>query len=149
MCLITWIDRVAIANLKPQKISAGTCARWRSGFRGTGFRTASREEAGAAVNRSALRRIERHCRLLTTLRALNGNLDALPDSRRLRRRNCCQALVLRLFAGLATLGLVLQTFIMKEDLLPCSPDKVVSAVQTLDLTVLKLALGLTLTTSTI
>jgi hypothetical protein len=90
------------------------------------------EEAGAAINRASLRRIEGHCRLLTALGALDGNFDSLPDAGCLRGGNGCEAFILGLLARFATLGLVLQTFVMKEDLLARRPDEIVSTVNTLN-----------------
>jgi hypothetical protein len=69
---------------------------------------------------------------LTTLGAVNRNFDALPHSGRLSRRDCSQSFVLRLFAGLAAFWFVLQTFVVKENLLTTGPDKILTTVNALN-----------------
>ena len=116
-----------------------------SGLRGAGIGGAPSQEAGAAVDGPALRRIKRHCGLLSALSALHGDLDALTNSGRLSCRDRRQPLILCLLARLTTLGLVLQSFIVKEDLLSCSPDKVVAAINAFYCEVFKLTFSVTLT----
>jgi hypothetical protein len=70
--------------------------------------------------------------LLRALRALNRDFDALANARCLRGGNCCEAFILGLLAGFASLGFVLQPFIVKENLLARRPDEVLSAVNTFD-----------------
>jgi hypothetical protein len=50
----------------------------------------------------------------------------------LRSGDGCQPFVLCLFAGLATLWFVLQSFVMEESLFTRSPNESLSAVDTLD-----------------
>ena len=69
--------------------------------------SASGEKAGAAENGASLRRVKGNSRLLSALRALHGDFDALADTRSLRGGNGCESLVLGLLAGLATFRLVL------------------------------------------
>lgn len=69
---------------------------------------------------------------MSALRALHGNLDALPHSRRLRRGDSSEAFILRLLAGFASLGLVLQSLVMKKGLLPRRPDEMLTTVYALD-----------------
>ena len=90
------------------------------------------EEAGTAVDRSALRGIEGYCRLLSALSALDRDFYSLPDSGGLCRGNSSQSLILSLLAGLATLGLILQSLVMKEGLLARRPDEILIAVYTPD-----------------
>ena len=90
------------------------------------------EEAGAAIDWTALRGIEGNCSLLAALRALNGDLYALANAGGLGGGDCCEPFVLGLFAGLASLGFILQTFVMKEDLLASSPDEIICTVNTLN-----------------
>jgi hypothetical protein len=89
------------------------------------------KEAGAAVDWAALRGIEGHSCLLAALRALHGDFDSLANAGRLRCGNGREAFVLGLFARLATLRFVLQTFVVKEDLFASSPDKIISTINTL------------------
>jgi hypothetical protein len=101
------------------------------------------EKAGAAVDGATLRGIEGHCGLLPALGALHGDFDALAHTRSLRGGNCCESLVLGLFARLATLGFILQTFVVKEDLLASRPDEIISTVNTLDRAVFEFRLRMT------
>jgi hypothetical protein len=70
--------------------------------------------------------------LLSALRALHGHFDALSHSRRLRRGNSSQPFILGLLAGLAALGFVFESLIVKENLLARSPNKVFVTIYTLD-----------------
>jgi len=63
---------------------------------------------------------------------MNRDLNALPDSRGLSGRNCRESLILGLFAGLATFRLVFEALIVKEDLLSCSPRKILTAIYAFD-----------------
>jgi hypothetical protein len=99
---------------------------------GCAFLAVACEETGAAVNRASLRWIEGHCRLLPALRALHGDFNSLPDAGCLRRGNGCEPFILGLLARFATLGLILQTFVVKEDLLASRPDEIVCTVNTLN-----------------
>lgn len=101
------------------------------------------EEAGATVNRSTLRWIEGDRGLLAALGALNGDLYPLPNAGGLCGGDGGETFVLGLLAGLATLGLVLQSFIMKEDLLAGRPDEILSAVNTLDRAIFEFRLRVT------
>ncbi len=75
---------------------------------------AADDEAGATEDGAALRWVERDGRLLSALRALDGDFDALPRARGLRGGDCRQSLVLGLLAGLAALRLVPQSLVVKE-----------------------------------
>lgn len=90
---------------------------------------------------SPLRRIERHGSLLSTLSALHRNFDSLPHSSTLRCRNRSQPFILCLLAWLTTLRFVLETFVMKKDLFAGRPDKIFSAINTLDGTILVVGFG--------
>ena len=86
------------------------------------------EEARAAKDGPTLRRVEGHGGLLTALRAVDRDLDALAHAGRLRGRDGREPFVLGLLAWLAALGLVLQTFVMEKDLLTRSPDEFFAAI---------------------
>jgi hypothetical protein len=101
------------------------------------------EEAGAAIDRTALRWIKRHCSLLAALRALNGDLNPLANAGGLRGGNRSEPFILGLLARLASLGFILQTLVVKEDLLASSPDEIISAIYTFDRTVVEFHLRLT------
>ena len=73
---------------------------------------------------------------MTTLRAVDGNFDALADARSLCGGDGGQALVLSLLAGLAAFRLVLQTLVVKENLLAARPDEIFVTVYTKDVAVL-------------
>ena len=103
----------------------------------------AREEAGAAVNRAALRWIEGHCRLLAALRALNGNFNTLTNAGGLRGGNGREPFVLGLLAWFAPLRFVLQTFVVKENLLSSRPDEIVSTVNAFNRTVFEFRLRMT------
>jgi hypothetical protein len=81
--------------------------------------------------------------LLAALRALDGDFDALADAGSLRGGDGCEPFVLRLLARLATLRFVLQTLVVKENLLSRSPDKILAAIYALDITVVEFHLALT------
>jgi hypothetical protein len=102
--------------------------------------SSSCEEARAAVNRAPLRWIERNSCLLSTLGALYGNFDSLSHSRRLRGSNSCQPFILGLLARLASLRLVFQALIMKENLFSRSPNKVLGTIHASDWAILILTL---------
>ena len=59
----------------------------------------------------------------------------------MRSRDGRQPFVLCLLAGLAALRRVLQSFIVKEDLFACGPDKLLAAIYAIDFFVVKLARG--------
>ncbi|MDT4952110.1 MAG: hypothetical protein QOJ02_248 [Acidobacteriota bacterium] len=104
------------------------------------FCVASGEEAGAAVNWATLRGVEGNCGLLPALRALNRDLDSLANAGCLSGGYRGEALILGLLARLAPLGFVLQSFIVKEDLLASRPDEILSAVNTLDRAIIEFRL---------
>ena len=99
------------------------------------------EKTRAAENRTTLRGIKGNGRLLTALRAINRHFDALADTGCLRGGDGRQSFVLRLLAGLTTLRFVLQPFVMKERLLAARPDEIFIAINTTDVTILKLRLN--------
>jgi hypothetical protein len=78
---------------------------------------------------------------LTTLRAVDGNLDALADAGSLCGGDGGQTLVLGLLAGLAAFRFVLQTLIVKEYLLAPRPDKIFITVDTVNVAILVFGLG--------
>jgi len=80
--------------------------------------------------------------LLPALSALNRNLDALTNPRRLRGGNRSQSLVLCLLTRLAPLGLVSQTFVMEKNLFSCCPDKVFTTIHAFDCAILVFSFGL-------
>jgi hypothetical protein len=63
--------------------------------------------------------------------------NALLDSGNLSRGNRGQSIILGLFAGFATFGFVLQTLVMKEDLLANRPNEWLTAIDTRDRSILK------------
>ena len=75
--------------------------------------------------------------MLAALGTGHRHFNPLLDAGNLRRRYCRQAIILGLFARLATLGLVLQTFVVKEDLFAAGPDKRLAAIYASDRSVLK------------
>jgi hypothetical protein len=81
--------------------------------------------------------------LLSTLRALNGDFDALANAGSLRGGDGGEAFVLGLLAWFAALRLVLQTLVVKENLLARRPDKIFPAIYTPDVAIIKLHLALT------
>lgn len=82
-------------------------------------------------------RIERHCGLLAALCTDYGDLNPLSNSGRMRRGDSGQAFVLRLFARLAALWWILQSFIVKENLLTGGPYEFLAAINTNDLLIIK------------
>jgi hypothetical protein len=74
---------------------------------------------------------------------LDGDFNSLPDAGCLRCGDGCESFILGLLAGFATFGLVLQPFVMKEDLLARCPDEIVSAVNALDWAVFKFGFRMT------
>ena len=101
------------------------------------------KETGAAVHWASLRWIEGHCRLLPALRALHGDFNPLPDTGCLRSGNGCEPFILGLLARFATLGFVLQTFVVKEDLLASRPDEIISTINTLNRAVFEFSFRMT------
>jgi hypothetical protein len=81
--------------------------------------------------------------LLPALCALHRDFYALADAGSLGGGNGRQSLVLGLLAGFATLGFVLQTLVVKEDLFASSPDEILSTVNAFDRAIRKLRLGVT------
>jgi hypothetical protein len=75
--------------------------------------------------------------LFPALSASDGNFDPLFDSGNLGRGDRRQPIVLCLFAWLAPFRFVLQTFVMKKDLLAGGPDKRLAAIDTVDRSILK------------
>jgi hypothetical protein len=80
--------------------------------------------------------------LLPALRTLYRYFNALADSGCLGSSNCGEALILCLFAGFTPLGFVLQTLIVKKDLLTSRPNEIFSAVYTFNIGILEFHLGL-------
>jgi hypothetical protein len=96
------------------------------------FRATSGQKARTAIDWAALGRIKRHGGLLSTLRALHWHFDTLSNSGWLSRRDCCEPFVFCLLARFAALGFVLQTLIVKKDLLPAGPNKILAAIYAFD-----------------
>jgi hypothetical protein len=109
------------SGLKPQLVALAAC-----------------QKTGTTINGASLRRIKGNGCLLSALGTLDRNLYALAHACGLRGGNGGETFVLRLLAGLATLRLVLETLVVKEDLLACCPDEIISAIHTLDGAILKL-----------
>lgn len=78
--------------------------------------------------------------MLSTLRALHGNLYALTYARGLGGSNRRQSLVLGLLAWLAALWLIPQTLILKKELLAGCPDETLSTVYAVERAIFKLCL---------
>src|ERR1700759_2771987 len=94
------------------------------------------------INGTPLRRVERDGRRLSAVRALNRHLDALANARLLRRGDGWEPVVLRLLAGIATLRLVLQTLVVKEELFANRPVELLAAINATNQSILKLDIGL-------
>jgi hypothetical protein len=117
-------DDVGCFELGALSVSAATC-----------------EEAGAAEDGASLRRIKGYGGLLAALRAVDRDFDALAHSGGLCGGDGREAFVLGLLAGLTTLGLVLQTFVVEENLLSGCPDEILSAIDTMYVSILEFHLG--------
>jgi hypothetical protein len=76
--------------------------------------------------------------LFTALGACDGNFDPLFDSGNVGRGDRRQPIILRLFAWLAALRLVLETLVVKEDLLAGGPNEWLGAIDASDRSVLKI-----------
>jgi hypothetical protein len=98
----------------------------------------SGEKTGATIDWTTLRGVEGNCGLLTALCALHRNLYPLAHAGSLRRCDRREALVLGLLAWLAALGFILQTLVVKKDLLAASPGKILPAVNALNRAILEL-----------
>ena len=81
------------------------------------------KEAGTAINRASLRRVERYGRRLAAFGAAYRDFDPLPHTRCLRRGNCRQPLIFCLFAVFAAFWWILQVLVAKESLLAGSPNE--------------------------
>jgi hypothetical protein len=79
---------------------------------------------------------------LSALRALDRDFDALADASGLRGGDGREAVVLGLLAGLAALGLVLQTLVVEKDLLASRPSEILTAIDAAYRTVVELRLDL-------
>jgi hypothetical protein len=75
--------------------------------------------------------------LFSALGASDSNFDPLFDSGNLGCRDRRQPIVLCLFAWLATFRFVLQTFVMKKDLLAGRPNERLVAIDAGDGSILK------------
>jgi hypothetical protein len=102
-----------------------------------------RQETGSAIDWTSLRGIEGHSRLLSALGALHGDFYPLPDAGCLRGGDGCEPFILSRLAWFAALRLVLQTFVMKEDLFARRPDEIISTVNTLNRAVIEFRLRMT------
>jgi hypothetical protein len=101
-------------------------------------------KAGAAIDWTPLRRIERHSRFASALRAPDGDFNLLANAGRLREQNRREAFVLRLFAGLAAFRGILQTFIAEELLLADCPYKIFAAVNAANQLIFEFSFGIPL-----
>ena len=61
---------------------------------------------------------------MSALRALHGDFNTLPHTRGLRGRDRSQSFILGLLARFASLWFVLESLVVKKNLLACSPNKV-------------------------
>jgi hypothetical protein len=61
----------------------------------------------------------------------------------LRSGNGRQTFILCLLAGLASLRLILEPFVMEEDLFACSPNKVLTTIDALNGAILIFIFGIT------
>jgi hypothetical protein len=75
--------------------------------------------------------------LLTTLSTGNRHLNALLDTWKLRCGDRGEPIVLGLLTRLATLRLVFQTLVVKENLLANGPDELFTTIYALDPSILK------------
>jgi len=98
---------------------------------------AAGEKAGSAIDRASLGRKKGHSSLFSALGARHGHFDPLFDSGNLGRGDCRQPIIFRVFAGLATFGFVLQTFVVEKDLLTGRPDEWLAAIDAGDRSILK------------
>ena len=98
---------------------------------GVGRRGAHSQKAIATIDGTSLSRPERYCGLYAAQRAFYGNLHALArEGLAIGLHVGCDPLVLFDFARAAALGVVFQTFVRKEKLLPGGKDKLLSAINT-------------------
>ena len=95
------------------------------------------EEASSAIDRPPLRWVERNGRLIAALGAGHSHFNPLLDSGNLGRGNRCQSIVLGLLARLAALRFILQTLVVKENLLANSPNELLAAIDAANRSVLK------------
>jgi hypothetical protein len=77
---------------------------------------------------------------LSALRTLNRDFNSLANTGGLRGCYCGEAFILGLLAGFAPLGFVLQSFIVKENLLASRPDKILRTINTLNRAILEFRL---------
>ena len=98
---------------------------------------AAGEKAGSAIDRATLRWKKWHGSLFPALSTGDGNFDPLFDSGNVGRGDRRQPIILGLFAWLATLRLVLETFVVKKDLLAGGPNEWLGAIDAGDRSVLK------------
>ena len=80
---------------------------------------------------------------MAALGALNGDLDSLANAGGLRGSDGCESFVLGLLARLASLGFVLQTLVVEEDLLASRPHEIICAINAFDRAVIELCLRMT------
>jgi hypothetical protein len=95
------------------------------------------EEARPTIDWASLRRVERHGRGLTALRAVHRYLDTLSDTRRLGRSDRRKPFILGLLTFLATLGWILKFLIAEESLFSDRPNEIDPAVDAKDRLVVK------------
>jgi hypothetical protein len=74
---------------------------------------------------------------LAALGAHHGDFNPLPHSRRVGSGDGGQPFVLRLLAGLASLGWILQSFIVKENLFTGSPNEFLATINTQDFLIIE------------
>lgn len=103
---------------------------------------ATGEKTGTAIDWATLRGVKGHCGLLSALRALDGDFDALAHAGCLCGGDGREAFVLGLLAGLTSLGFVLKTLVVKKDLFASSPNKILSTINALDIAILEFHLGM-------
>src|SRR5260370_18347584 len=95
------------------------------------------QKTSPAVHGPSLRRIERHCGLLSALGAGHSHFNSLFESRVLGRRYRREPIVFGLFAWLATLRFILQSLVVKDHLFADRPNEVFPAIDAGDRSILK------------
>jgi hypothetical protein len=74
---------------------------------------------------------------------MNGDFNSLTNAGGLRGGNGCEPFVLGLLAWFAPLRFVLQTFVVKENLLASRPDEIISTVNAFNRAVFEFRLRMT------
>ena len=107
------------------------------------FSSFSRQETRPTKDWPSLRGIEGDRSCLTAFRALNRYLYALAGAGCLRSSDRGQSFVLGLFTCLTPLRFIFETLVVEKDLFTSGPNEGLSAIYTVDRTILKLDFCLT------